>query len=243
MTVLTELQRQFGGHEYFYFGDTANVPYGTKSVAQIKTLCSYAATRINAFELDLFIVACNTASSLALDELKSELHPTPVIDVVEAGVATVKKTYKSEEPVLILGTKATINSHTYRNRIQALLPEAKVIEQSCPLLVPMIEEGWTEHEILRATVREYTKSFNKDKGSALLACTHYPWIQKIFAEELPRWKVLDSAHAVADLLRDRHTIEKKENASTFSWHFSDPDSVAKFAFQDTFGSIPKFKTF
>ncbi len=245
ITVLSEIQRQFPGHEFFYFGDTANVPYGTKSVTQIKNLCSYAAARIHEFELDLFIVACNTASSLALVELMQELDPTPVIDVVQAGVATIKSHFIKDHPILILGTKATINSRTYKNRLAPLFPNAEIIEQACPLLVPMIEEGWTDHEILRATVREYVRPFVPQKGTALLACTHYPWIQNIFAQELPGWKILDSAHAVADLLREKFLSElnKKGQESSFAWHFSDPDSVAKFAFKTMLGSTPKLETF
>lgn len=244
ITVLSEIHRQFPGQEFFYFGDTANVPYGTKSVTQIKNLCSYAATRIREFNLDLLIVACNTASSLALEEIAGELHPTPVVDVVQAGVATIKKNFSNNSEVLILGTKATINSHTYKDRIHTVLPYARVMEQACPLLVPMIEEGWNEHKILREVVVEYVKPFTSKSGIALLACTHYPWIKTVFQGELKQFKVLDSAHAVVDLLVEKYSAKlKAKGESTFSWHFSDPDSVPSFAFTTDFDFVPDIKTF
>lgn len=244
ITVLSEIHRQFPGQEFYYFGDTANVPYGTKSVTQIKNLCSYAATRIREYNLDLLIVACNTASSLALEEIGNELHPTPVVDVVQAGVATIKKNIKENSEVLILGTKATVNSHTYKNRIHTILPNTRVVEQACPLLVPMIEEGWNEHKILRDTVIEYVKPFTNRNAIALLACTHYPWIKNIFQEELKQCAVLDSAHAVVELLVEKYSAKlKAKGESKFSWHFSDPESVPSFAFTTDFDFVPDIKTF
>jgi glutamate racemase len=244
ITVLSEIHRQFPGQEFYYFGDTANVPYGTKSVTQIKNLCSYAATRIREYNLDLLIVACNTASSLALEEIGTELHPTPVVDVVAAGVATIKNHLTENSDVLVFGTKATINSHTYKNRLHAVLPNTRVIEQACPLLVPMIEEGWNEHKILRDTVFEYVKPFINKKTTALLACTHYPWIKNIFQEELKTSTVLDSAHAVVELLVEKYSAKlKAKGESKFHWHFSDPESVASFAFTTDFDFVPDIKTF
>ncbi|RYZ60811.1 MAG: glutamate racemase, partial [Proteobacteria bacterium] len=159
LTVLRELQNRYPLQTFIYFGDTANVPYGTKSVSQIRSLSQHAAEKMKSHSLDLLIVACNTASSLALDVMKNELQPTPVIGVVEAGVNSVLSQMQDHDTALILGTRATVQSHIYRDLIQAAGPEIRVLEQACPLLVPMIEEGWRDHPILTATITEYVKPY------------------------------------------------------------------------------------
>jgi glutamate racemase len=260
VTVLNHLRATFAGHEFFYFGDTANVPYGTKSVAQIKELVKSAAVRIKDKNLDTLIIACNTASSLALFEFKEVLSTIPVIGVVEAGVESVlqsirKNTEANEQvvresarlsakdsdapPILILGTRATIKSKIY----SSLLHDLKVYEQACPLLVPMIEEGWVDHPVLHQTIQEYVKNYRSEKpGVALLACTHYPWIKDAIASALPGWKIIDSAQAIANRLKRDFVMREHPQdplsyaAINFSvdapvtWFFSDPESVAPFIF-------------
>ncbi len=244
ITVLNHLKTQFPTHEFFYFGDNANVPYGTKSVAQIQALCTSAAERIRFMKPDLCVVACNTASSLALTEIRTVLDPIPVLGVVEAGVATVTSLLKSAvasapaetAPVLILGTKATVKSHVYANHLKAAFPSLQVFEQACPLLVPMIEEGWVDHSLLHQTVNEYVKAYLPlVPGIALLACTHYPWIHAAFVKALPHWRVIDSSVAVAEQLIAQWKFQATPQnaltaASSFkvSWFFSDPDSVNDF---------------
>ena len=231
VTVLNELKKRFPGEHYRYFGDTANVPYGTKSETQIRSLVTSAAERILQKGIDALVIACNTASSIAYKEFKYILDTIPLIDVVEAGVMSVLHNVEghSEQPVLILGTRATIKSGIYGRLLKEKKPELSIHEQECPLLVPMIEEGWVDHPILKATILEYVSPYLKLKpGVALLACTHYPWIKLQFEELMPGWKILDSANAVADILEEK--LHKNLHSSQLSfeteWHFSDVEGVS-----------------
>jgi glutamate racemase len=155
-------------------------------------------------------------------------------------IQNFKKLNDSNLPILILGTRATVRSHTYKQLIQAALgTEVNVIEQECPLLVPMIEESWIKHPILEATVSEYIKAYTQlPKGVALLACTHYPWIKGIFEKLLPGWQVFDSAVAMGEALTQHFpasTSKKAGEASETHWQFSDPDSVPAFVFSEDLG--------
>jgi glutamate racemase len=207
LTVLDELLRRFPQHDYTYFGDTANVPYGSKSKEQILKLVAEAGEKLKLLDLDLVVVACNTVSCVALPTLKQTLGPSvPVVGVVEAGVKSVlsqipSSTPARSAPVLVLGTQTTVNSHVYQREIHAVVPEIDLYEQACPLLVPMIEGGWNDHPVLTMVLQEYLRPyFGMRPGIALLACTHYPWIKPQFERQLPGWNVINSATSVADLL-------------------------------------------
>jgi len=248
ITVLRELARRFPGQEFLYFGDTANVPYGSKSPQQIRALVRSAAERIwakSAQSIDALVIACNTASSLGYEEFEAALPGVPLIDVVEAGVRSVLHAARANEPVLILGTKATVRSHIYERLIKEKDPALKVYEQACPLLVPLIEEGWIDHPVLHATLDEYVRLHReKGPGVALLACTHYPWIEAAIARALPRWTVLNSAHAVADILEEAFPGAKAVQAigpgAQVHWFFSDPESVSPVLMEDAIGAIAGF---
>lgn len=232
VTVLNEIKKRFPGEEYLYFGDTANVPYGTKSETQIKSLVASASEKIKSKGIDALVIACNTASSIAYKEFKTILDPTPLIDVVDAGVNSVIEATKGEPtlPVLILGTRATAKSKIYSRLLHEQNENLVIHEQECPLLVPMIEEGWIDHPILKSTIAEYIAPYLKLKpGVALLACTHYPWIKLQFEQQMSGWKILDSANAVADILEAKlHAdLHSSREITEVDWHFSDVEGVSK----------------
>lgn len=239
ITVLTALRERFASTKFVYLGDTAHVPYGTRSPAQIKVIASAAVERFKPYQIDALVVACNTASSLALGEIHATIAPVPVFGVVEAGAqATLEAFQKAASPgscpVLILSTRATAKSGVYSRLLRPALPDGTlIIEQPCPLLVPMIEEGWIDHSILHQTILEYVKSHadSHASGVALLACTHYPWIQAAFERALPGWTIVNSATAVAELLaRELPALAvPPEHDGGLEWIFTDPDAVPKFA--------------
>ena len=179
ITVLKEMVRAFPKNEYLYFGDTANVPYGSKSREQIRKLCREASEFFVLHKVDLVIVACNTASSYALDVIEEVLKPVPVVGVVEPGVTAILSGLEKmkTKKVLILGTKATTQSRIYEKKLLEKDSSLEIFQQACPLWVPMIEEGWLKHPILRVTIEEYVKPYTMSGGVALLACT---WV-KIFS--------------------------------------------------------------
>lgn len=235
-TVLAALRERFPAYDFAYFGDTANVPYGPKSSAQIRALSESAALRMVTHGLDALVVACNTASSWALPEFEKGFGQVPVFGMVESGVEAVRKALLPEmKPVVIFGTQATIRSGIYGERFKTEIPEVRVLEQACPLLVPMIEEGWKDHSILRLALDEYVAPAlaMSDRGIALLACTHYPWIRDFFQAALPQWTIIDSAESVTERLAHELKIMNPvpEGRGKIRWYFSDPDAVASFVFE------------
>lgn len=244
VTVLHALRARFPGAEFVYLGDTANVPYGPRSPSQIKLLAGAAAAKFGPLKIDALVVACNTASSLALDEIKAALPDVPVFGVVEAGVHAMLSAYNrrgSDSKILILATRATAKSGVYSRLLKtALGAEVEVTEQACPLLVPLIEEGWVDHPILHQTLAEYVGSYAREAepGIALLACTHYPWIKSAFEKALPGWQIVNSATAVADLLELAiPSLAKAQNPRRdVEWIFTDPDVVPQFIFKSYSGS-------
>jgi glutamate racemase len=246
ITVLSSLLKKFPGIDYVYLGDTANVPYGSKSPRQIGQLATACAKTMKERGVDVLVVACNTASSWALDSIREVMGETPVYGVVEPGIEAVKAALseisldspQSEEilPVMVLATKATVSSQAYGGVLRRTLDEEKypVLEQACPLLVPMIEEGWIDHPILKETIDFYVKDFRAEyrRGVALLGCTHYPWIQGAIEAALPGWRVVNSAQAIATAL-ERFFIPATQpfilKAPEVEWIFTDPEAVPEFA--------------
>ncbi len=229
ITVLKELRKSFPQFNFLYYGDTANVPYGTKSHTQIKTLVKAASIEIKNKKVDAMVIACNTASCIALDECCEVMGETPVYSVVEAGIATITRILKKDpsKPVLVLGTKATVRSKTYSTSLKNIFDvNIPVYEQECPLLVPMIEEGWINHPIMQQTVEEYTKAYlSLSPGIAFLACTHYPWIKSAFEKALPGWQVIDSAALVVETLAENSKTFLLENktAGNIEWLLTDQE--------------------
>jgi glutamate racemase len=238
VTVLQALRRRFPGHSFVYFGDTLHVPYGTKSAPQIRALSISAAERIRAHDVEALVVACTTASSLALPDIQTAMGGVPVLGMVEAGVAAVVKAAASRPgPIVVFGTRATIRSGIYGERLRAALPGREIREQACPLLVPIIEEGWLDHPVLALTLKEYAGphlEMAREPGVALLACTHYPWIRTAFKRALPGWTVVDSADATVHALEERFAgnpafAPSASGIAPVEWFFSDPE-VARFIF-------------
>jgi glutamate racemase len=241
ISVLNTLRARFPQHEYTYFGDTAHVPYGSKSVGQIQTYCQAAGERMKSEQVDLLVVACNTASSLALPQIREKMGQTPVVDVVGPGVASVvqaiadKERSKQGKTVLVLATRATVRSQAYPSALQAALPqEFRVVQRECPLLVPLIEEGWFDHAATRVVLQDYLGEHmaDQDGGCVLLGCTHYPWILPLVRELLPRWQIVHSATAVADSLAPilgEGQSSQGLMATKVKWIFSDPVTVPALA--------------
>jgi glutamate racemase len=236
ITVLKELVRTFPKNEYLYYGDTANVPYGSKSREQIRKLCRDASEFFVLHKVDVLIVACNTASSYALDVIEDTVKPIPVVGVVEPGVSAILQalTKSSTQKVLILGTKATTQSRIYETKLLAAKSSIEIFQQACPLWVPMIEEGWIAHKILKETIEEYVKPYILSGGIALLACTHYPWIQKEIEKILPSWNIINSAVAVVEKVKSLGLMAKPVT-NRIHWQFSDSAALPSFLSEEIRG--------
>ncbi|MEA3363466.1 MAG: glutamate racemase [Thermodesulfobacteriota bacterium] len=175
LTVLKEIAHLLPGENLIYLGDTARVPYGTKSVETVQRYALEAAEFLVDQGVKLLVVACNTASAVALPALR-ERFQLPVIGVIEPGARRAAKSLNRR--IGVIGTDGTINSDRYPEAIHALLPDAQITSVSCPLFVPLAEEGWAEHEIARLTAVEYLQPLLAAQIDTLvLGCTHYPLLR------------------------------------------------------------------
>jgi glutamate racemase len=202
LTVQRALLEALPGADTIYLGDTARLPYGTKSAATVTQYSLRSARVLEARGIDLLVVACNTASAVALPALRAAL-PVPVIGVVEPGArAAVKAT--SGGRIGVIGTAGTIGSGAYTAALRALRPDAVVVAWACPLFVPLAEEGWTDpaDEVVRGVVRRYLAPLKAERIDTLvLGCTHYPLLRAAIAAELPGVTLVDSAETVAAEVR------------------------------------------
>jgi glutamate racemase len=199
LTVVRALMERLPFENIIYFGDTARVPYGIKSV---ETINRYA-TQITEFllkqEVKLLIIACNTMAAVA-DQAVKDLSPVPVLDVIEAGARTAVAHTRTKS-IGVIGTMATINSNAYARAIHALDPSIRIFSQACPLFVPLVEEGWWDHEVTRLTAQEYLRPvLAEDIDALVLGCTHYPLLKALLKDLVGSGvQLVDSAEAMASI--------------------------------------------
>ena len=199
LTVLRELLRQIPGAHYIYLGDTARLPYGAKSQATIARYAVESARFLAAHGCDHLVIACNTASALAMPEIVAAVD-IPVAGVIAPVVERTRANFPAAE-TLILATTATVLSHAYQLQCQSA--GLNPVEKACPLLVPLIEEGWVDHPVTREVLRIYlSEALAVCKPAVvILGCTHYPLIASLVTETLralgSQAHVIDSAEATA----------------------------------------------
>jgi glutamate racemase len=199
LTVLRALLPSVPGAQYTYLGDTARLPYGSKSQATIARYAVSSARFLHEQGAEFLVIACNTASALALDDIRAAV-PVPVLGVIETGTGHAQRSSKSGD-VLVIGTEATVASHAYATACKKL--GLRSLEKACPLLVPLVEEGWIEHPVTAEVVRIYLADLANEAERAALApdtlvlgCTHYPLLRHVI-ERTVAWNVIDSAEATA----------------------------------------------
>jgi glutamate racemase len=201
LTVLKEIIRELPDEHTIYLGDTARVPYGIRS-AETVIRYSYENTKfLSAKGIKLLVVACNTASSVSLDSIKSVIS-IPVIGVIEPGARAAVKTTKNKR-VGVIGTEATIKSDAYKRAIRAIDGSVDVFGFACPLFVPLVEEGWTEGDIAALVAKKYLDGIrNKGIDTVVLGCTHYPLLKDVIAGVLGKGvSLIDSAVEISGEVR------------------------------------------
>ncbi len=196
LTVLEALRRHLPGEDFLYLGDTARLPYGSKSPATVRRYAVNAAGHLIERGVKLLVVACNTASSYALEELRATA-PVPVVGVVEPGARAALITHPSR--VGVIGTEGTVRSEAYQNVLRDLAPNVAVQAVACPLFVPLAEEGWGDHPVTDEVAEHYLQPLLEWGAQALiLGCTHYPLLLPSLRRVAgPRVRLVDSANAVA----------------------------------------------
>ncbi len=203
LTVLRALVEALPNEDFIYLGDTARLPYGTKTNEVIVRYSRENTEFLLAKGIKMLVVACNTSSAVALEAIARDTM-VPVIGVIEPGAQAAVKASRSGK-IGVIATEATIASGAYTRTIQKLLPRAEIYTRACPLLVPLVEEGWTDNEVAERTVSYYLESL-KQSGidTLLLGCTHYPLLVAMFERVLGGGvRVVDSATATAAAVRER----------------------------------------
>lgn len=207
LTVLAKIVEHLPGEDTIYLGDTARVPYGTKSPETVVRYARCCADYLLERGVKALVVACNTASSYAVDVLMENL-PVPVLGVIDPGArAAVRATHSRR--IGVIGTPATVASGAYERAIWSLCPEAEIFLEPCPLFVPLAEEGWTEGEVPRLVANRYLHPLKAAEIDVLvLGCTHYPLLRRTIAEVMGDGvRLVDSAtetaHRLAALLEER----------------------------------------
>ena len=204
LTVAAEIVRRLPNESMVYFGDTARIPYGIKSRETVERFAVEDMSFLMRSEPKLVVVACNTASANAIERLEREFD-CPIVDVVKPGAARACAATGSGR-VGLIATEATVKSKAYERAIHAIEPDVTVFPRSCPLFVPMVEEGRTAKDpIVRAVAWEYLSAFDEfDIDTLILGCTHYPVIKEAIAECVPGVELVDSAVATAAAVVERH---------------------------------------
>jgi glutamate racemase len=197
LTVVHELVTRLPNEEIVYLGDTARLPYGTKSPETVLRFSRENLAFLKRRNVKIIVVACNTASSVALPKLLEEEH-VPLVGVLLPGARAAARTTKTKR-IGVIGTTATIRSGAYERALWELEPRIKIWSRACPLFVPLVEEGWHEDEITYLTARRYLSPMADFGADALvLGCTHYPVIRDVLARVIgPGVTLVDSAHETA----------------------------------------------
>jgi glutamate racemase len=197
LTVLKEVFKALPQEDTIYLGDTARVPYGTKSPETVTRYSLQVTSFLVERDIKLLVVACNTASAVSLDALKAHFS-IPIIGVIEPGAKRAVSVTRSGK-IGVIGTTATIQSSAYSKAIKRIDRDIEVVTRACPLFVPLAEEGWVDNEVARLTAQTYLQGL-KDEGvdTLVLGCTHYPILKGIIAEVMGDGvRLVDSAEETA----------------------------------------------
>ena len=224
LTVLKEIAEQLPYEDLIYFGDTARVPYGTRSR---ETIIKYSFQCINFLiskNIKLVVIACNTATASALEEVSAHFD-IPIIGVVMPGVQTAVTTSDNQK-IGVIGTTSTINSHAYEEGIRALNPSAEVIGVACPLFVPLVEEGWQDTEVARLTTEKYLLELREHEIDTLvLGCTHYPILKYTISKVMEDVNLInpafETAKQVKNLLEDKDLLTQDKKLAEKQFFVSD----------------------
>src|SRR6185437_15745295 len=235
LTVLKALLEVIPDADFLYFGDTARLPYGSKSA---ETVARYACEATKFLEQEgakMLVIACNTATALAFDQIR-QASSVPVVGVIEPGAEQARLASR-ERKIVVIGTDATVSSHAYKKALSAMNVEAR--EKACPLLVPLVEEGWIDHPVTEQVARIYlNEAFSDGFASAdvlLLGCTHYPLLKPLLQRVAPNHVTLvDSAESTALAVQkiieiDEIDLERpRETRNLEQLRFFVTDSAEKF---------------
>jgi glutamate racemase len=195
LTVAAAIRKALPDESIIYLGDLLHLPYGSKSSRAVVEFTRAASHYLIEQRIKILVIACNTATSIARETIEAEVD-IPVIGVIGPGASAACTRTKNRQ-IGVIGTHRTISSNAYGRAIREIDPDASVIQKATPLLVPLIEEGWTAHPITRMVLSEYFRDMGESIDTLVLGCTHYPLIRRTVADMLPGIGIVDSAETTA----------------------------------------------
>ncbi|MDR1511702.1 MAG: glutamate racemase [Endomicrobium sp.] len=230
LTIMSAINEALPSESLIYFGDTAHVPYGSKSKSIVIKYSKEITSFLIRYKVKLIVIACNTASAFALPILKKTLK-VPVIGVIKSGSKAAVFASKNKR-IGIMGTEGTINSKSYLREINKI-SICEVYQQACPLLVPLVEEGWNDNEIADSIVKKYVEPLlEKQIDTLVLGCTHYPLLRNILKKNVgEKITLIDSAKATArevrNVLNKKYLFANLRNKNFLKFYVSDNPNKLK----------------
>ncbi|HEY1961025.1 MAG TPA: glutamate racemase [Rhizomicrobium sp.] len=215
LTVLRALRERLPNERFVYLGDTARLPYGTKSAETVSRYALQAAGALAKRRMKLLVIACNTASAMALPALEAAFASIPVVGVIGPGAEAAIRA-APEGPIAIIATEGTVKGGAYARAIHARAPDAKVLQQPCPLFVPLAEEGMVDGDIATAVARHYLEPLQSACPKALvLGCTHFPVLAGVIRDAIgPGVPLVDSAETTAAAVEERLKSAQLEHSAS-----------------------------
>ena len=237
LTVVREIMRQIPNEKIVYFGDTARVPYGSKSRETVTRFCRQSVRFLQAHEVKTIVAACNTASAYALDELEKEID-IPMIGVVKPGAKAAAAATRNGR-LGVIATEATIGSRIYNQYIQQLNPGITILGKACPLFVPLVEEGLLQDPVTDEIARRYlAELIDSDIDTLILGCTHYPLIRSTIGRVMGEHVTLvnpayETAMELKEMLREKEILNTEApqlGSNQYQFYVSDTtDKFIRFA--------------
>jgi glutamate racemase len=252
LTSIPHLFKALPNERVIYFGDTARTPYGSKAVSTIKQYAYQIAEFLISKNVKMLVIACNTISATCLYDLKAHMPDIPIVGIINPAAARVAEKCNEKNQIGIIGTKVTISSGVYQDKIKEMNPALKVFSKATPAFVPLIEEGIIENEIMDLTIHYYMDDFIKQNqiDTLVLGCTHYPIIRKNIERIYPNLKIINPSYEIISHIKDlltendmladsSQTIDNIYYASDLSENFS--NMIQKVLETERSNMILKFK--
>lgn len=252
LTSIPHLFNALPNERVIYFGDTARTPYGSKAVSTIRQYSTQIAEFLVSQDVKMLVIACNTISATCLDELRSKIPDIPIVGIINPAADRIASECNQDNRIGIIGTKVTVSSGVYRDRIKKLNPILKVFDKATPAFVPLIEEGIIENEIMDLTIHHYMDDFISQNhiDTLVLGCTHYPIIRKNIERIYPSLNIINPSYEIIGsinrILKDKNILADKDNnrenvfyASDLSENFS--NMIYKILETEKSNLILKFK--
>ncbi|MGM0606966.1 MAG: glutamate racemase [Candidatus Muiribacteriota bacterium] len=241
LSIVRKLIEKNSEHEIVYLGDTAHLPYGSKSIEKIKEFSQKALNFLTGKKVDIIVIACNTVSSVALPFLR-EIYKVPLIGVVESGVAAALEEQKNR--ICIIGTHNTVNSRRYEQLLYESDKNLKINSKPCPLFVPLVEEGIVSGEIAKLIVEKYLSEYKNKIDLLILGCTHYPALSQVISNFFEnRVMLVDASSQISKYIKKLKLKKSHSRKCLHEFYVTDrPENFKKLAGLFLESSIKNAKT-